>query len=111
VLLIPYLLNEATTAVFPLKVFEYLATGNAVVSTALPSLLPYEPVVRIGRTREEFLAQMEQALLDPPEKRTARRALARRHTWEHRLAEIAKEIHGIDAMNPADRRAQRESRQ
>lgn len=36
--LIPYQVNEYTQGVFPMKVYEYLAAGLSVVSTALPSL-------------------------------------------------------------------------
>ncbi|MCC9205434.1 glycosyltransferase [Arthrobacter sp. zg-Y769] len=36
--LIPYQVNSYTQGVFPMKVYEYLAAGLSVVSTALPSL-------------------------------------------------------------------------
>lgn len=36
--LIPYQINDYTGGVFPMKVYEYLAAGLSVVSTALPSL-------------------------------------------------------------------------
>ena len=40
--LIPYLLNDRTSGVFPTKLFEYLAAEKPVLSTALPDLLEYE---------------------------------------------------------------------
>lgn len=36
--IIPYHLNQYTTGVFPMKVYEYLAAGLPVVATALPSI-------------------------------------------------------------------------
>jgi glycosyltransferase involved in cell wall biosynthesis len=36
--IIPYHLNQYTTGVFPMKVYEYLAAGLPVVATELPSL-------------------------------------------------------------------------
>lgn len=39
--LIPYVLNDRTSGVFPTKLFEYLAAGVPVLSTALPDLLEY----------------------------------------------------------------------
>src|ERR1019366_4680283 len=36
--LIPYARNELTNSIFPMKVYEYLAAGLAVVATPLPSL-------------------------------------------------------------------------
>jgi glycosyltransferase involved in cell wall biosynthesis len=92
VLLIPYLLNDATTAVFPLKFFEYMGTGKPTVATSLPSLLPYRGPLRIADSVNEFVAAIEDALAEPPERAKPRRALARRQTWERRLAEMAREI-------------------
>lgn len=38
--IIPYVINEYTQGVFPMKVYEYLASGLNVISTPLPSLMP-----------------------------------------------------------------------
>jgi glycosyltransferase involved in cell wall biosynthesis len=92
VLLIPYLLNEATDAVFPLKFFEYLATGKPVVCTPLPSLLPYEPAVRIAGSAEAFSVAITEALAEPRDYAIARRVLARRHTWARRIVEMEAEM-------------------
>lgn len=36
--LIPYAINELTSSIFPMKVYEYLAAGLPVIATPLPSL-------------------------------------------------------------------------
>ena len=87
-LLIPYVLNDATRAVSPLKLFEYLSTGRPVVSAPLPSVLPYRGAIRVADSREQWLAELEEALRDTHEMELQRRALARRHTWTRRMAEI-----------------------
>lgn len=92
VLLIPYLLNDATTAVFPLKFFEYLGTGKPTIASPLPSLLPYRGLLRIAETPTEWVEEISAALSEPPERATPRRALARRHTWERRLTDMARAI-------------------
>ncbi|MDK2972335.1 MAG: hypothetical protein PWP23_2090 [Candidatus Sumerlaeota bacterium] len=92
VLLIPYVENDATRAVFPLKFFEYLATGRPVVASPLPSLLPYGGAVRLARTLEEWLGAIDAAAADTHGMETQRRVLARRHTWESRLREMETEI-------------------
>lgn len=92
VLLIPYLLNEATEAVSPLKLYEYLATGKPVVSSALPSVAQCEGPVSIARGAEEWLPCIEAALEEPHRAIRLRRSLARRNTWEKRIAEMEERI-------------------
>ena len=43
VALIPYMLNEYTRSVFPLKVYEYLAAGKPVVASGVPSVSTLAP--------------------------------------------------------------------
>lgn len=95
VLLIPYVMNEATAAVFPLKFFEYLSTGKPIVATPLQSLLPYQGLVAMGSSAEEFIPAIEAALEEAPERAAPRLALARRHTWERRLLEMGREINAL----------------
>jgi len=95
VLVIPYVQNEATRAVFPLKVFEYLATGRPVVASPLPSLLPYRGAVRIAETLDEWSNALAEALRDTHEMELQRRALARRHTWERRITEMEEALAGL----------------
>ena len=87
-LLIPYVRNEATRAVFPLKFFEYLSTGRPVVTSPLPSLEPYGDLVLRAETDDEWIAACRRALEDRHDFERQRRALARRHTWDVRLAEM-----------------------
>lgn len=101
-LVIPYVRNDATRAVFPLKFFEYLATGRPVVASPLPSLLPYEPAVRLAETTDEWIAALEASLLDNAEFAEQRRVLARRQTWEVRLREMEAEI--LEVMKQERRR-------
>lgn len=91
-LVVPYLLNNATRAVSPLKLFEYLSTGKPVVTAPLPSLLPWSGVVQMASTREEWLEKLEAVLADPHRGIRQRRALARRHTWERRLDSMTEKI-------------------
>ena len=84
--IVPYVLNEETVAVDPLKLLEYLAAGVPVVCTALPEARKYEGAVMIAADREAFV---EAALAGAAEvadgaARERRQATARRHGWARR---------------------------
>jgi glycosyltransferase involved in cell wall biosynthesis len=84
VCIIPYKLLEVTINARPLKLFEYLASGKPVVSTPLPSVLPYKGAVRIGATCEEFVEQIEKSLQEKDESLKKKRVdLARENSWEN----------------------------
>jgi glycosyltransferase involved in cell wall biosynthesis len=86
--LIPYAANPYTAAVFPMKVYEYLAAGLPVVSTPLPSLREVEGI-DFAASPEDFERAVEAVLRgDTPERRSERVALAEAHSWERRLEEI-----------------------
>lgn len=79
--LIPYVLNDLTRGISPLKTYEYLAAGLSVVSSALPSMSPIEDHVAVT-TREEFVAAVKPiATNDAVEER---RRIAAEHSWNHR---------------------------
>lgn len=87
-LIIPYLINDVTRHVSPLKFFEYLATGRPIVATPLPSILRYAQVAGLASDAAGFVAEIERALADPDAGRSLRIAIARRQTWEQRIEEI-----------------------
>lgn len=89
VFLLPYRVNEFTKGILPAKIFECFATGKPVVSTYLPSLLPYEGLLYISQTHEEFLANIERAVDEPEEKREQRIAVARENTTDRWMNELS----------------------
>lgn len=87
--LIPYALNELTSSVFPMKVYEYLAAGLPVVATPLPSLADVAEVAR-APDAAGIAALIERALNeDSRQLRLQRSRVAATHSWDARLAEIA----------------------
>lgn len=89
VALIPYTVKGHALTVYPLKLHEYLASGRAIVATALPELRPYSGLIHIGETHEQFIAQIGQALSDnSPQAIEARVATARNNTWDQRVSDI-----------------------
>ena len=90
VALLPYLTEGAMRSVFPMKTFEYLASGLPVVTTRLPALAGLDEVNPVT-TPEEMVAAIEHELAaDTPARRAARSAAAQAHSWEERIAQIAR---------------------
>jgi glycosyltransferase involved in cell wall biosynthesis len=88
--IIPYLINDYTSGVFPMKVFEYLAAGLPVVGTELPSLVGEVREVAYAPTPEAFVESLRSALEDRSEQSRRRRiGYAQAHSWERRIDEAA----------------------
>jgi len=92
VAVIPYRISEYTRGVFPIKFFEFLATGKPVVISKLPSLEAYYDDVLVAETAEEFVARCDEALATGAEGRAARVALAEKNSWPKRIGELMRLI-------------------
>lgn len=94
--LIPFAVNELTTAVNPIKLREYLSAGLPVVSTALPELLPFadRPGTDLVSSRDDFIAAVVRRLAAPPgpADRLALSDTMRAESWEGRVAEILRVV-------------------
>lgn len=79
----PYRENDYTKYIYPLKLHEYLASGQPVVSIPLPALAGLEPYVTMVRGVDAWERAIEASLVDGVDsgKRAARQAEARRHDW------------------------------
>jgi glycosyltransferase involved in cell wall biosynthesis len=87
--IIPYHLNRYTESCLPLKFFEFLGAGKAIISTPLPELLPYASVARFAATAEAFASEIAAALReDDTALREARLEVARENTWEAKAARM-----------------------
>ena len=83
VCLMPYEINWYTQFIYPVKVHEYLATGNAVVAAMLPNLVEFHEVVMLARSTDEWSGAIERGLATRGDAALvqARRAVAQRHDW------------------------------
>jgi glycosyltransferase involved in cell wall biosynthesis len=87
VLLMPYTLNEATRTIYPLKLYEYLATGKPVVTTAIPAVEPLRNLMYVCHSHDDFIQSTQIALQEQDtQKLAARRAYASTRTWEAHVA-------------------------
>jgi glycosyltransferase involved in cell wall biosynthesis len=84
VCLMPFARNEATEYINPTKALEYMATGRPIVSTDVPDVVSnFSSVVKIARSRPEFVRLCEDQVLRPDAAAIQRgHALAGEQTWE-----------------------------
>lgn len=93
VCIMPYRLNETTRYIFPLKLFEYLATGKPVVATPIPAVQLHEDYLYVAESPEAFAAAVERALReDSPSRREERRRHALAYDWD---AHIGKKLDAL----------------
>ena len=87
--LIPFLVNDMTRNVNPIKLREYLSAGLPVVSTDLPEMTYYTESVCVAQTHDEFIRGVEKAVEDDsPARRRERSQSMLTETWEAKIAEL-----------------------
>ena len=85
--LIPFVVNEMTEGVTPLKMYEYLACGVPVVATPLPACVEH-PSVSVAGDSPGFLTHIEEAMGAGPESNQKLRARAEEASWRRRLVPL-----------------------
>lgn len=88
--IIPFKINTLTIYVNPVKLYEYLATGLPVVSSALPDVvnLNNENLVSIYTDKNDFIKKIEQNLYNTNENKILRQEFAKQNTWANRVQSI-----------------------
>ena len=87
VCLLPYVPAFHTSP--PTKIYDYLATGNPIVSTYFPELKDLGNLIKLARTKEEFIIFMAESLNEHnPEIRQMRIEKAQENSWILRTEEI-----------------------
>ncbi|CAK9884447.1 MAG: Putative teichuronic acid biosynthesis glycosyltransferase TuaH [Candidatus Erwinia impunctatus] len=84
--IIPFKLIELTLCTNPVKVYEYLAAGKPVVSTAMPEVIDMSDYVHIGYSYEKFLEKISIALneIEDIPLENKRKQWALQHDWSSR---------------------------
>lgn len=88
VLILPFLINEVTKSIYPLKINEYLASGKPVVATPFSEdIRTFGKWISLEDDHQRFSAAIQKELEgDSLEKRKARNQIASKNTWEDRAA-------------------------
>lgn len=81
---------------YPLKLHEYLAAGLPVVSADLPVMEDFERVVRVARSPEEWIRQIESELEnDSEDARSERIGVASANSWESQTALLERHLENL----------------
>ena len=90
--LIPFVTNEFTKNIYPLKVNEYLAAGKPVVSTAFACLKEFNGVIAIEESHGGFISAISRQLKsDHLKLQHLRSRWAKKNSWAQR-AELFSEV-------------------
>lgn len=95
VCLIPYRASKYNEASFPLKFWEFMATGKPILVSGLPELKAYRPFIGYASSPAEFIRQGEIWLADKERWREKRIYLARGHSWEKRAEHLLTKLKEI----------------
>jgi hypothetical protein len=97
VCLIPYVLNDYTEKLSPIKLYEYLALGKPIVATGLPYLKREAESITIVRTPSEFVASVSTALHQPLSvaEQLRRRSVAEGYSWVRQVDQVEHDLRPV----------------
>jgi glycosyltransferase involved in cell wall biosynthesis len=102
--IIPFVKDDFTKGIYPMKINEYLAAGLPVVSTNFGDIADFASLIKIADDKETFLqGVLTEISGDTPEKREARLKTAENNTWDKRADELSMIIEQVenDLKQPA----------
>ena len=90
--MIPYRANRYNESSFPLKFWEFMATGKPIVVTGLPELKVYQNMIGYAKKKKDFIQKIDKQLESSKLKAKDRKLEAKKHSWDKRLNGILKII-------------------
>ncbi|MBI3251635.1 MAG: oligosaccharide flippase family protein, partial [Candidatus Andersenbacteria bacterium] len=78
--IIPYKASRYNEASFPLKFWEFMATGKPVIVSGVPELKAYKPLIHYTKTSKDVIAATLQSLQQPGADADKRIAESQHHT-------------------------------
>ncbi|MGM0579209.1 MAG: glycosyltransferase [Bacteroidota bacterium] len=88
--IIPFIKNELTKSIYPLKINEYLAAGLPVITTNFSEdIKSFSDVIYLSENEEEFVQHIHTAITENSEKLiNDRTAFVAANNWENRTQQI-----------------------
>ena len=91
--IIPFIKNEFTRNIYPLKINEYLAAGLPVTMTDFAHLPEFELYAHFAEDQEDFVQGIVQSLMHQSlSKQMARAQVAQENSWQNRSQQFLKII-------------------
>ena len=91
--IIPYIVNDVNSNIYPLKINEYLAVGVPLVMTPFADLPEFEGLVSVSENADDFIQKLKiEVETDSSEKIKARIAFAASNSWEARTEQFGEII-------------------
>jgi len=97
VCIIPHNNNSYIRHSFTMKLFQYLALGKPVVATDKPLQVYKDYIYLVKNDPDDFVAALQKALQEKPERKQSRIKLAKDHNWNIRAHEIFNLLIGTKA--------------
>ncbi|RFZ92185.1 glycosyltransferase [Mucilaginibacter conchicola] len=95
--IIPFVKDDLTKGIYPMKINEYLAAGLPVVSTNFGDISDFAGLVKITDDKEDFLrAVLAEIISDSADKRASRLQTAEGNTWNKRAEELSDVIERVE---------------
>jgi len=87
--IIPFVKNEFTRHIYPLKINEYLALGLPVITTSFSNLAAFGGIIKIADQTEEFITAIQNELKsDSIAQMTFRKKIASQNSWANRAKQL-----------------------
>ena len=96
VCIVPHVESKFTNSLNPLKLWEYLASGKPIVSTAVAGFRSFPHLCRIATGPEAFVRECGRALEEDGAKINERRAEAQKHSWDHRCDRLLEALAALE---------------
>jgi teichuronic acid biosynthesis glycosyltransferase TuaH len=88
--IIPFLCNQLTKSIYPLKINEYLSAGKPVVTTAFSEdIRSFSRVIHVSHTHTDFVRNIDRALTtDSPDLQQERMFYSANNNWTDRARQF-----------------------